>query len=84
MFQVNTEQTSKNSFTYIGYYMEFVASNDSSDFSGMRWIDLSTVPKSVYVIGLPKGDFSFILFTKVVHVLSKPFFPAYCHTGSTV
>ena len=37
MFQVNTEQTrSKNSFTYIGYYMEFVASNDSSDFSGMR------------------------------------------------
>ena len=36
MFQVNTEQKSKNSFTYIGYYMEFVASNDSSDFSGMR------------------------------------------------
>ena len=64
--------------------MKFVASNDDNDFSGMYWINLFTVPESVYVIGLPKGQISLILVTKVVNVLSKPFFPVYCLIGSTV
>ena len=54
--------------------MKFVASNDDNDFSGMYWINLFTVPESVYVIGLPKEDFSLILVTNVVNVLSKLFF----------
>ena len=41
-------------------------------------------PKSIYGIGMPKRGFLLIFITKVVNILSKPFFPPHCLTGSTV
>ena len=65
-------------------YIKFLGSNDGRDFSGMYRFDLSTIPKSVYVIGMPKRDFLLIFINKVVDILSQPFFPTHGLTGSTV
>ena len=65
-------------------YIKFVSSNDGRDFSGMYTFDLSTIPKSVYVIGMPKRDFLLIFINKVGDMLSQPFFPTNGLTGSTV
>ena len=65
-------------------YIKFLGSNDGRDFSGMYRFDLSTIPKFVYVIGMPKRDFLLIFINKVVDILSQPFFPTHGVTGSTV
>ena len=66
------------------FYIKFLGSNDGRDFSGMFRFDLSTIPKSVYVIGMPKRDFLLIFINRVVDILSQPFFPTHGLTGSTV